>query len=376
MKIIQKTLSFILAFCLLFSLSGCNQKPEAPTEPTAPPTVPPTEPLPEQKVLVITEGMTDLQKAVVITAESYYLRGAYAQYDQGLRKYGARAPEDYTEQYVGYTDCSAFVYDVYKFSLGIDISSPSATTASYCKNPFHPVLYEEPIKNNFSAMSGEEQAAKLKEFRDTLQPGDVIVYRSADGNTGHAMLYAGNGMIIHSTGSDSSTEKNGTVLFESIATTLLSSSSRRSILTKSVYVILRPLLSFKGEIPAHTQQRMDIMRGVKAEKLSTHKWKQTVSPGETMTFTFRITNRSNLDKTLTVTDTVPNNTIYISGAQTVNGNQLSWTVTVPAGETVECSYSVQVDPAAPLGNYISSRSEVSGIPVNCPVVRILPAYQP
>ena len=372
----RKFLSMVLAFALLLAFTACGHSPDTPTEPTEP-TAAPTEPAaPEQKVIINTEGMTDLQKAVVITAESYYLRGKYAQYSQGNRKYGAKAPEDYTEQYVGYTDCSAFVYDVYKFSLGIDISNPSATTKSYCDNPVNAVLYEEPIKNNFSALSGLEQAQKIKEFQDTLQPGDVIVYRNADGGSGHAMLYVGNGMIIHSTGSDSSTEPNGTVLYESIITTLLSSTHRRSILTKSVYVILRPLLSFQGEIPSHTQQRMDIMRGIRAEKLSTHKWGKTVAPGESMTFTFRIQNRSNLEKTLTITDTVPKYTLYVSGAQSKNGDQLSWTITVPAGDTVEVSYSVQVDPAAPRGEYISSRSYISGVALNCPVVRILGTYQP
>ena len=225
-------------------------------------------------------------------------------------------------------------------------------------------------------MSEAEQAAKIKKFKDTLQPGDIIVYRYADESNGHAMLYVGNDMIIHSTGSDSKTEENGTVLYESITTTLLNPNSRRSILTKRVYVILRPLLGFKGKIPAHTLQRMDLMRGIRAEKLSSHKWKQSVAPGEPMTFTFRINNRSNREKTLTITDTVPANTTYVSGAQTVNGDQLSWSVTVPAGDTVEVSYSVQVDPTAPRGRYIYSKSYISGIPVNCHIVQILGAYQP
>lgn len=369
MKCFPKAFRAILSFFLIFTLAACGRLPESPA-------TTPTVPVPEQKVLVNTEGMTPQQKAVVITAESYYLRGKYAQYHQGKRACGARAPEDYTEQYVGYTDCSAFVYDVYKFALGIDISNGSATTSYYCANPSYPVLYEEPIKNNFAAMSGKEQAAKIKEFKDALQPGDVIVYRYADESNGHAMLYVGNGMILHSTGSDSKTEENGTVLYESIVATLLNSGSRRSILTKSVYVILRPLLGFKGEIPAHTLQRMDLMRGIRAEKLSSHKWKQTVAPGEPMTFTFRIQNRSDREKTLSISDTVPKNTIYVSGAQTVKGNQLSWTVTVPAGGTVEVSYSVQVDPAAPRGQYIFSRSNISGIPVNCHIVQILGTYQP
>ena len=367
MKRIRKITSAILSICFIFSLAACDNRTESPSDPS---TAAPTQSLPEQKVLINTEGMTDLQKAVVITAESYYLRGKYAQYSQGKRTPGARAPEDYTEQSTGYTDCSAFVFDIYLFALGLDISNGSALTSSYCSNPFSPVLYEEPVKNNFSAMSPTDQALKLKEFTDTLEPGDVIVYRNADNTSGHAMLYVGNGMMIHSTGSDSGVEENGTVLYEPIANSLLST-GRRSLLTKSVYVILRPLLQFKGEIPAHTLQRMDLMRGIKAEKLSSLNGKQSVVPGTEITFTFRIANHSDREKTLTVTDTVPDNTVYISGGQTKDGDLLTWTVTVLPGETAEVSYIVQVDPKAPQASYIYTQSEISGIPVRCPVIMVL-----
>ena len=133
---------------------------------------------------------------------------------------------------------------------------------------------------------------------------------------------------------------------------------------------MRPLNKFKGEIPAATLQRMELMRGVKAEKLSSHCYGQTVNPGDTMTFTFQLYNRSNVNKTLTVTDTLSKHTSYLSGADTVKGNTLSWTVSVPAGKIVEVSYSVKVNATAPTGEYIVSQSEVSGIAVNCPSVMI------
>lgn len=375
MRSIHRAVSILLLLCFFCNLAACSrpQVPEAPTATTAP--AAPTQPYPAQKVLINTDGMTDLQKAVVITAESYYLRGKYAQYSQGKRVHGARAPEDYTEQAIGYTDCSAFVWDVYHFSLGIDICNGTVNTAYMCANPGNAVLCEEPIKNKFSSMSGAEQAAKLIEFRNTLQPGDVIVYRYADGNNGHAMLYVGGGMMIHSTGSDSKTEENGTVLYESV-NSLLASKGSRSLLTKSIYLILRPLNSYKGEIPAHTQSRMNLMRGIRAEKLTSLGKEQIASPGTEITFTFRIQNRSDLDKTLTVSDTVPANTTYLSGAQTVTGNALSWTVNVPAGQTAEVAYTVRINPDAPKGSYLYTKSQISGIPVNCPVIQILGSYQP
>ena len=137
MKRFQATVSIGLIICLLFTLVACGK---TPADPTVPPTEPSTAPLPEQQVLINTEGMTDLQKAVVITAESYYLRGRYMQYSQGRRTPGVKTPEDYTSQYAGYTDCSAFVHDVYRFALGVDISGGSPLTENYCKAPFCPFL--------------------------------------------------------------------------------------------------------------------------------------------------------------------------------------------------------------------------------------------
>ena len=158
MKLFQRTFSILLLICLLFSFAACS-KPQAPAETTAPtePAAPPVE-----KVLVDTAGMTELQKAIVVTAESYYLRGKYAQYDQYSltkmpssnvyrRLLGIMAPEDYTAQHYGYTDCSSFVYDVYKFALGMSISSP-ANTKTYCTGSAHTILVETPTVSGFSEM--------------------------------------------------------------------------------------------------------------------------------------------------------------------------------------------------------------------------------
>ena len=384
MKLFQRTLSVLLLICLLFSLAACG-KPQAPTETEA---TAPTEPAapPVEKVLVDTAGMTELQKAIVVTAESYYLRGKYAQYDQysltkmrsnnvNRRLLGIMAPEDYTAQYYGYTDCSSFVYDVYKFALGMSISSP-ANTKTYCAGSVHTILAETPSKNNFSDMTDDELSAKEKAFRDTLQPGDIIVYRAADGKSGHAMLYVGNNMMIHSSGStyDFNTgtdkvEKSGTYKYEPIDI-LFAKSNRRYLFNKSIYIIMRPLNKFDGTIPAHTLQRMGIMRGIVVEKLCSHTYCQTVSPGGTLTYTFRIKNSTSRPVTLPIADTLPADVTYVSGAEAVNDNKLSWNLTVANGTTESISYTVQVKEATPTGTFIQSESTVGGVPVKCPRVQV------
>lgn len=390
MHISRRFLCFALAVIALFSLTACKGTQENPsaTKPSVSATEP-TMPAKKQVGIVDTDGMTDLQKAVVITAESYWYRGYRIQYDQksmtalnsteigsvGRRSTGLKTPEDYTSQNLGYLDCSSFVYDVYKFALGMSITDGSRNTKGYCTSSIHTILSETPEEGGFDKLSAEELSAKEKEFTDTLQPGDIIVYRSAGNTSGHAMLYVGNNMMLHSSGKDyiygkgEQTENDGTVRYDSISD-LLTPGNKRYLFNKHKYVILRPLNNFKGEIPAETVQRMDLMRCIIAEKHASHIHGKTVNPGDTMTFTFRLTNCSNLDKTLTVTDTLPEHTTYISGADNVKENTLSWTVSIPSGEATEVSYSVKVDDTAPLGEYITSHGNVSGIAVNCPGIKI------
>lgn len=393
MKSLQKAISLVLLICLLLTLVACGKKPADPTSPTEPSTAPtePAEPtipdLSAQQAIVNTDGMTDLQKAIVVTAESFYLRSNYAQYDQysltagigtdiGRRTYGLMAPEDYTSQFTSYTDCSSFVYDVYFHALGMSITNSSPFTKTYCDGTAYRVLREQPVKDNFADMTAEQLAVKEKEFRDALQPGDIIVYRNAKNTSGHAMLYVGNGMKIHSTGTSydytTGTDKGraeGTYRYDSTESFFIPGTSAY-LFDKSVYVIMRPLAKFTKEIPAHTLQRMELMRGIKAEKLSSHTYGQTVTPGDNLTFTFRIQNKSTVTKPLKIIDTLPDGITYVSGAQKVNGKELSWTVTVPAGDTVEVSYTVKVDPTIPAGTYIQSSSSISGIAVNCPRIMV------
>lgn len=360
----KKILNIFIIICMMFAVASCTTQ--------------------EAKVLVSTNNMTDLQKAVVVTAESFYLRGNYAQYDMGdlydkgfggsmeRRLVGVKAPEDYTSQNMGYTDCSGFVFDVYHTALGIDIIGGNPWTKPYCESMENTILREKPTEWG----SDVDKDKKLNEFAETLQPGDIMVYRYKDGAGGHAMLYVGNGMMIHSSGASfgynegkENYEEDGNYLYESIADTLLKKGDKRYLADKSVYVIVRPLNEFKGEIPADTLSRMDVMRGIKAEKLATCSYGQTANPDSEITFTFYLENCSDMKKTLTLTDTVPEFTQYISGAQKVDGNKLYWEVEIPAGEKAEVSYKVKVAGDA-LGKQIASRSYVSGVAVNCPEILV------
>ena len=361
------------------------------------------------------------QKAVVKTALAYLARGTRIQYDDSRMnvryapsangvlyrwQYGVRlSPEEYTAQYTGFTNCAAFTHDVYLAALGVDIGP--YTTAMLGAIVDDRCVYRYLPKGN---ETDEEQAAMEKEFRSNLEMGDIIVirYNGAKSGNGHAMLYVGGEVlenaegykgaaaegtddnaataeddyvydIIHSTGSsynyDESVERYeeyGSVQITSVDSLFDDQNSRYIFSKLASIAIIRPLNTFEGEVPENTVNRMMNLDNVMAEKLSTHTIGMNVSSGSEITYTFSITNKNEQDVTLEVKDVVPENTTYVSSENcTVDGSALSWTVTVPAGQTAEVSYTVKVNDDAIPGQYVESKNgSVGGVVVNCPGVYV------
>ena len=154
---------------------------------------------------------------------------------------------------------------------------------------------------------------------------------------------------------------------------LFSRGDRRCLFEKSIYIIMRPLNKFEGTIPAHTLQRMGGMRGIVAEKLCSLTYGQTVTPGDTLTYTFRIKNSTSRPVTLAVADTLPADVVYVSGAEAVTDNTLSWNLTVANGATESISYTVRVKESTPTGTFVQSESTVGGISVKAPRIQVAKA---
>ena len=366
----RKYLSLFLAACMMpWMLAACGTETDTAVEHHP------------DFVNVDVTDMTDLQKAVILTAETYVHRGAWGQYDDTRItaskdpvfyrwSTGQMEPEDYTSQNTGYSNCAAFVRDLYLAALDWDIQYyTTATMMSGCKK----ILVRAPVSEGFATKSQEELETIKQEFLAALQPGDLVVYRYADKNSGHVMCYVGNGMMIHCTGSNydysmqiEKYEESGCFRYDTIDT-FWDATQRRYLFNKLSYAIVRPLDDFTGEIPQRTLDRMTTMRGVVAEKTASNTWAQTVNPGQEVTFTFTLRNLTGEKKKLTVTDTVPQNTTYLSGAEKQNGENLSWKVTLPPQETVTLSYTVRVEDSAKV---VKSESFVENVPVNCPELTV------
>ena len=359
---------------------------------------------------VNTEELTLVQEALLDTAYQYVLRGMRLQYDdtrfdQSSINYGEYRwqvgkyqPEDYSSDEWGYINCAGFTYDVYLTALGYDLGTNYTTgNLMYYYNKYD---YKGDTANAYAGKSmypyfyaptHEETPAEIatvaSDIMSTLEVGDLIVIRryvrdTSKSDTGHVMMYIGNGKLVHSTGSNfsygsspASETYEPTIRYMNVEDYFFNPTSSNYLFDADSSVdqfgIIRPLDKFSGSVPENTLNRMENLKGIISEKLSSHKAGQTVNPGEEMTFTFRIFNTNADAVTLNVSDVVPANTTYVLGAETIDGRAMSWTVTVAAGETVEVSYTVRVNDDAILGDAVySDDAKVGGVSHKCPKVYI------
>ena len=343
-------------------------------------------------------GLSDEQVAVIETAKAYLARGSRIQYadtrftstefnDASFTKYEYRwesrgengeykkTPEDYTSKDIGYTNCADFTHDVYHSALNLDFKLDSTFELTYeaKKEDTKLGVYCYQIKGT---ETDEEKAKIEKEYREMLEPGDIIVLRAA--TNGHAMLYVGRDQglpgdaeIIHSTGKTykyehkrEDFEEEGTIQLRNLDYYFVKGESSRYLFEYYNYIsIIRPLNVFEGEIPQETKNRIKNLKDIVAEKISTPSIGQTVSSGDNVTFSFVLTNISNEIKKLDVTDKVPENTTFVSADTefTHNNGELKAKITLQPNETKTISYTV----TAGSGDYIHGLDGyVGGVPTN------------
>lgn len=321
------------------------------------------------------EGETTFEKAIISTANAFLMRGARMQYaDTRLvnepavyRWERGKTPEDYTSDETGYSNCTGFVHDVYLNALGWDYGSfQLADAPQEMKAYTYKFTWDE---------TDEEKAAIEKEYRSQLKVGDIVFY-TRSGNT-HAMLYVGNGNMIHCSGNTYSGEKES----EEAGVRYMQLDSLFDPLCSSRYVfqtekprnalyIIRPSNMWEGEFPQSTLDRIEKMDGVFAEKTCSSTLGQTVNQGDELEYTFTVENRSSVEKTVTITDSVPLNTSLIEGGKITNKRELEWKITLKPDEEKKISYKVKVSKEAENGSAIlcSEKSKVGGLVTKAPAV--------
>ena len=330
------------------------------------------------------DTLTDVQQAIVSIAEALLLRGDRAQYDAGgmmapdkRYEYGDNTPEDYTSDFWKYSNCANLTFDSYYFGLGLDTKSNWYTSQIIASAKSQKIFYYEPTGSE----TEEEKQTQYDKFYAALQPGDTIVIRRQN-DSGHAMLYIGNGIVIHSTGgsyldADHSGTGAGKEQYEATVRYLNAYDYFDAKCDNggaySYYVwggqvtkigIYRPHKNFTGEIPQETLNRMTNLKDIAVEKVASKASGQTVNVGEALTYTFKLLNAGDVDKTLDITDVIPAGTTLIAApGATVEGENLSWQVTIPAGEKLEISYTVKVGANVPNNELTNASAKVGGVSV-------------
>ena len=339
------------------------------------------------------DELNEKQAALIATAEAYWLRGQRLQYaDTRFTTSGSsydsefrwqstvNTPEDCTQTDWAYTNCAAFTYEVYYQTFGYKLPNNMYTTANLAKyaasNGMEVFAYN---RTKGSTQTEEEQTQVKEAFFSTLQPGDIICIRR-ENSSGHALLYIGNGEILHSGGGTYTyTGSYGVESYEASVRRVRvenyffnpdysSGGDVFSIATK--LSIIRPLQVMTNSINENTQNRMENLEGIVAEKLSSHVRAQTAEKGETITFTYALHNLNDEAVTLKIKETVPAQLEYISGG-TKAGNQLTWNVTVPAHGRASVSYTAKVKTDVAYGTKIqSTESYVGGVRVKCEPITV------
>ena len=315
----------------------------------------------------VDENLSDAQKAVIYTALAYQRRGYRVQYDdttmninQYRWQHSLHSPESYTTDNVQYTNCAAFCNDVYKNSIGYKEDVFTTGILAWAKD----TVWRFTVDTS-KTYSAAEKAAQEKAFYENLQPGDIINIRySRSSGGGHAMLYVGNGTIIHSSGSNmayGSEDVIETSIKVMRVADLWTEGNGRYVFSKLNSInIVRPLKSWSGEIPQNTINRITTMRGIVGEKLSSKNEYQTVNPGDEITYTFNVFNTNDETKTIEILDKVPANTTFVSGDLANDNGNLSYSLTLGANETKQVSYTIKVNENTPLGTKIESNEATIG----------------
>ncbi len=321
------------------------------------------------------EGYTDLEKALIATAESYLLRGDRAQYTddnagKGLYRWesAVRQPEDYTVDQYGYTNCAAFTYDVHWTTYGYAPKSynskgntitlnTTTNLAASAERGWDPETLTGKNKSTVfhytpgEAVTDAEKEETTKLICSLLRPGDIICIRRTTGS-GHAMLYVGNGLIIHSSGSSYSNANKTDTHEATIRFRAVMDLFDESIAGKTSYVfnlksfsIVRPQNNTTPEITENAAARASDLQGIIAEKVSSTAMGKTVNCGDTITYTFHIFNTTAEEKAVAIRDTLSTFTSFVEATDggTCTENEIAWDLKVPADTRVSVSYTVKAN---------------------------------
>ncbi|MBQ7624624.1 MAG: hypothetical protein IJS65_05060 [Clostridia bacterium] len=283
-------------------------------------------------------------------------------------------PEFANMQTFKYLDCSSFVKNLFEVTYGYEfggrISPGELLSYPNCRVFYYEITGQE---------SPEEQSVIVGDFKNTLEPGDAMLYgytkdvSSWKDVTGHVMFYAGGGMMLHSTGSDydysgakDAEEWQGTVRYESADTLFDPASSRYLFYNNGSsramvrFAILRGLdeIDVSRDLTEEARIREAELSDIFIERVTSHAPGRGFGKDEEVTVTTFIENRGARAKTLVLSDTLP------AGLVLAGGEISPGAVTFKSGEKKTFTFKVKASAGARYGETYTVSGAVSGYPIN------------
>ncbi|MBR2896327.1 MAG: S-layer homology domain-containing protein, partial [Oscillospiraceae bacterium] len=355
--------------------------------------------------------LEEKQEALVQTAWAYYDKGFAVQYDSTdlsivpkgsygpLRITHETPPEFATPDETFFSVCSDYAYQIYYDVFGYKLlkNAYSCWTGGLSrrvpgKDAICAYKYE-------SSKDDTPREKAITEYCKHLQPGDIINGVSKIGGGGHAMVYVGdclgNGKkyLLHCAGYKYNTQtgqdrpechtgaikeipgqvvpcqgdtRYGGISLEPAEKYL---QKRYSLANKSTVVlsIIRPLNEIgddKYTLSPSAQARLQFPRLVINRTASGMRFRD-VEAGSTVTLKVELTNNSKKAYSVPVKETVPEGVTFVQASEGANisGKDITWDVTLNAGETKVVSYDCTV--TAKRGETVTfTGGSVSTIPSN------------
>jgi len=355
---------------------------------------------------------------LMAAAIAYDQRGSWVQYDQTsfnektswdtlyrrVTSDDLFAPEQATPQNPYYTDCSAWTTTLYSYVFGFYFNSDGDTDkgSSNLTSTRNLCRLRDTYKNkgnnsklcvwdwgDGSTVTTAQRDTVISDFYDNIQPGDMIVYTTSYGSTleGHAVIYVGNGYIMHCSGASQAAmggadyhynaghdkhEANGGILVEPLSV-FTEPTGHRFIFTQAhEVVILRPFATGNLTPTAQATARLNNLLNIVAYKESSVSLGQTVTAGQEVTFTYHIKNLNSATKTVNITETLPSSLIYVSSDGTYDSStgKVSFTSYVSPGEEKTLRLTVRVSQSASGTIAGNKTSTVNGVYLNTTPIKI------
>ena len=335
----------------------------------------------------------DATKDAVYTQEDVAVEVAYAFFRQAIQQNYSQtnsrrninpSPEDATSQHMIFLDCSSYVNAVYYEAFGENILpyetlEKAPQTGNYMNYALNNPTNSDVVGawENKDYKTEEARANLLNSIKAQLQPGDVIDYRSAD--AGHALIYVGNGKILHSIGNDfemssrpenanegsKSKEMDGTVHLMDVDDMFVKNSGNRYLFSSKIvrFCVLRPLA--RGLTTTDESKARMLAKGLDGEKTSSIGVNTGIAKGDNVTYTLTVKNHRDVAyKNVEIKDVLDGNLTFVSGSDGVvnNGQTVTFNKEIKAGETITLSWTAKVKDSASVGTVITSdKTTVAGV---------------